>query len=71
MPKRDGTGPLGLGPSRRGGCQGRGFFQRGMLSNGGGNTAAAASYEDLESKAKQLEEQAAKLRDLATQKKKI
>ncbi|MDR3565919.1 MAG: DUF5320 family protein [Negativicutes bacterium] len=79
MPIGDGTGPLGGGfiGRGRGGCLGfsRGFgFGRGMRGGArrgfgfGGN--AGANPDGLENKAARLEEQAAKLRNLAKQNRK-
>lgn len=76
MPRGDGTGPWGMGPMGRGlgGCLGMGWgagFGRGMRAGFGrwfgfaGNDFPAP--ENLEAQAARLEEQAARLRNLAKQ----
>ncbi|MBP2625868.1 MAG: hypothetical protein H6Q68_579 [Firmicutes bacterium] len=67
MPRRDGSGPLGNGPMRRGcsNCQGMSFGRLvGMFGFTGTNSAKQGSLED---QAARLEEQAANLRKLAKQ----
>lgn len=73
MPRGDGTGPLGNGPlvRGRGGCQGFGFSNnigRGMRSC---FRSFTQTPETLEERAIRLEEQAAILRNLARQNRKV
>lgn len=74
MPRGDGTGPRGTGPLGRGQgrCQQMGFNNITNASrNKQGRTDmtnnTSANPEDLEAQARQLEEQAANLRNLAKQ----
>lgn len=78
MPRGDGTGPLGTGPLGRGrsGCRRIGSGNnlgtgagRGRQARIGTVNNTTATPEDLEAQARQLEEQAANLRNLAKQRK--
>ena len=77
MPRGDGTGPWGTGPlgRGRGGCQRMGFGNGFGCGRQGGfsfasNTAPLVP-ETMEAQAERLEAQAANLRNLAKQNRKI
>lgn len=71
MPRRDGTGPNGVGPMRRGSCLGfgRGFGFGGRCTSGRLGVADnhTIASENLEKQAARLEQQATALRNLAKQ----